>query len=188
MLIDLLVFGWRHRRQDTMMTPWLIYKLLTVNHHVYLFRSCSPSLPTVVNRFGIVVGFRSWPLWESLWGSLSYASHSYVPLTRSSAAARGWTTNPERSRPSYQRLNELLCGHSEILYIAMFNICMIYIIPSAVSTTQFNATSSSWYVVFFLLSTFIIRDLKWSKRLLWSAWLQFRQRQQRYSHSCRRIG
>ena len=44
--------------------------------------------------------------------------------------------------------------------IAVFSTWMIYFIPPTVSSSQFDATSSSWYVVCFLLSAFIICDQK----------------------------
>ena len=63
-------------------------------------------------------------------------------LTRSSAAARGWTTRKPFGLNN-QRLNELLSVHShKSVHTAMFSTCMVYFITPA-TATWFDAPSNS---------------------------------------------
>ena len=80
--------------------------------------------------------------------------------------------NPEQSHAvlSFKPATEqtFVCARllPDIWYIAVFSNRVVYFLTPTVSTIQFDATSSSWYVVFFLLFAFIICDQKWSKPML----------------------
>ena len=109
------------------------------------------------------------------------------PLTHLNTAACGWMMNPEQShalllfKPATEQT--FVCARllSDIWYIAILSNCVVYFLTPTVSTIQFDATSSSWSVVFFL-SAFIICDQKWSKPMLQQmAQWQLRQWQQ---HMC----
>ena len=91
-------------------------------------------------------------------GVPSLMHHSYAASDAFECSSMQVNNKAILFQHSNQQLNKLLYVQfysQKSDYIAMFSTSIIYFIPYTVCTTQFNATSSSWFVVFFLLSAFI---------------------------------